>query len=100
MVKTRNKNWFVTHPENTKIHHLTRRARKAEAEGNFTAKEWLDLCERTGNKCLCCGSTGKLTADHIVPLAKGGSNFISNIQPLCGSCNDHKGTHNWRYIDF
>jgi 5-methylcytosine-specific restriction endonuclease McrA len=34
---------------------------------------------------------GDLTADHNVQLSLGGSNAISNIQPLCGECNGAKG---------
>lgn len=40
---------------------------------------------------MCCGVTGvALEADHVVPLTRGGSNDISNIQPLCGTCNRSK----------
>ena len=64
---------------------------KANNRGSFTAKEFRELCERYGNKCLCCGVTGVvLEADHVVPLTRGGSDDISNIQPLCGTCNRSK----------
>jgi 5-methylcytosine-specific restriction endonuclease McrA len=68
-----------------------RRAAKNTSRGSFTAKEFIELCERYGNSCLLCGVTGVvLEADHVVPLTKGGSNDISNIQPLCGTCNWRK----------
>lgn len=68
-----------------------RRAVKHASLGNFTAKEFEDLCERCGNRCLCCGVTGiVLEADHVVPLTRGGSDGIGNIQPLCGTCNRSK----------
>jgi hypothetical protein len=68
-----------------------RRAAKNTSHGRFTAKEFKELCERYGNKCLSCGSMGvMLEADHVVPLTWGGSDDISNIQPLCGTCNRRK----------
>lgn len=68
-----------------------RRAAKQASPGNFTAEEFEDLCERYGNRCLSCGATGVLLeADHVVPLTRGGADDISNIQPLCGTCNRRK----------
>src|SRR3990167_9758704 len=70
-----------------------RRAQKAGNGGSFTAAEWIDLCDQFGGRCLACGATDRtLTVDHVVPVSKGGSNSIENLQPLCQSCNAHKGT--------
>jgi 5-methylcytosine-specific restriction enzyme A len=46
--------------------------------------------DRDNHQCKSCGQTTKLSIDHIVPLASGGSNDISNLQTLCRSCNSRK----------
>jgi 5-methylcytosine-specific restriction endonuclease McrA len=72
-----------------------RRALKAGAEGSHTFGEWETLKKQCGNKCLMCGEIEpniKLTEDHIVPLSKGGTDYIENIQPLCLACNTRKHT--------
>ena len=66
-----------------------RHARRAGK--GFTAQEFAEICAVYGGVCLACGSDGPLTADHVVPVSKGGANDIINIQPLCGSCNSKKG---------
>lgn len=71
-----------------------RRARLLAAGGTFTAQEWNDLKAQYGYRCLCCGRQEPeivLTVDHVVPISLGGHNDISNIQPLCLSCNTSKG---------
>lgn len=74
------------------IYCNNRRARRINAEGNFTLDEWKNLCDKYKNKCLCCGRDDvKLSPDHVVPLFLNGTNWISNIQPLCRSCNSKKG---------
>jgi 5-methylcytosine-specific restriction endonuclease McrA len=94
-VIARSKKWAESNPEKVrqaKTNNLRkRRAARHASRGNFTVEEFKELCERYGNKCLACGDTeAVLEADHVVPLTKGGSDTISNIQPLCGSCNRKK----------
>lgn len=38
-----------------------------------------------------CGATAGLQVDHVVPLARGGTNDFANLQVLCASCNNSKG---------
>lgn len=79
------------------IYRHNRRARKLST-GTFSAKEWVELCNRFGNKCICCNKQNvKLTQDHIKPIVMGGPNTIDNIQPLCLSCNSRKHA---KWIDF
>lgn len=86
------KKYQKIHPEMSTVRHCRRSALKRNAVGNFTKTEWQDLCDSYGHVCLCCGQKKKLTADHIVPLSRGGTNSIDNIQPLCLPCNASKGT--------
>ena len=77
-------------PEKRSIRNRQRYAWEKGAEGNYTAEDFKMLCKEFHYRCACCGRKVKLEADHIVPLSKGGSNNIDNIQPLCKSCNSSK----------
>jgi 5-methylcytosine-specific restriction endonuclease McrA len=86
--------WKRENPEKAKAisaaSRQSRRARKRAAEGRFTAADVLALKTRQKGKCACCGKKRKLAVDHIVPLAKGGSNWPNNLQLLCTPCNASK----------
>lgn len=56
----------------------------------FTA-QWEQLCASNAYRCFCCGRERALQADHIIPVAQGGSDSMSNLQPLCAVCNRRKG---------
>jgi hypothetical protein len=63
------------------------------ATGRHSGQEWEDLKKLYNYMCLCCKQQEpfiKLTEDHITPISRGGTNDISNIQPLCSSCNRRK----------
>jgi 5-methylcytosine-specific restriction endonuclease McrA len=52
--------------------------------------------ERDRYQCQSCGKTQletQLSIDHIIPLARGGQNDISNLQTLCCPCNRQKKHH-------
>lgn len=70
-----------------------RRARKSGAEGRHTAAEVKALLIKQRGRCAYCRKSIKAyyEEDHIVALAKGGSDYISNIQLTCGPCNWSKG---------
>ncbi|MBD2447815.1 HNH endonuclease [Nostoc sp. FACHB-152] len=49
--------------------------------------------QRDKYQCKSCGKTSietDLTIDHIIPLARGGQNDISNLHTLCWICNQQK----------
>jgi hypothetical protein len=46
---------------------------------------------RDNGQCVRCGSRERLEYDHIIPVSRGGSNTVRNIQLLCEKCNRSKG---------
>jgi len=51
---------------------------------------------RDGYQCCACGATeGQLHVDHMVPIALGGGNELTNLQTLCRPCNLRKGANAW-----
>jgi 5-methylcytosine-specific restriction endonuclease McrA len=49
------------------------------------------LFARDGWRCQYCGSTGKLTLDHVVPRSRGGESDWENVVTSCSPCNLRKG---------
>jgi 5-methylcytosine-specific restriction endonuclease McrA len=49
------------------------------------------LFARDGWRCVYCGSTGRLTLDHVVPRSRGGDSVWENVVTSCAPCNMRKG---------
>jgi len=93
-------------------HKYCKSCRQLRAE-KYTMRKSLSIRDHTDaefriklatyDRCPICGrlwkdvpfSKGKakykITEDHIIPLVEGGTNDITNIQPLCYQCNFKKG---------
>lgn len=69
-----------------------RRAKQRAAPGLHTGEEINDLFRKQKGKCAYCRRPlgDEFEVDHIMPIALGGSNWISNIQLTCKSCNRKK----------
>lgn len=101
--KENRRKWARENPEKNRISHKNNETKRKGAVGSFTLGEWELVKKQYGNTCPKCGKTEpqiKLTIDHIIPLIKGGSNWIENIQPLCGPCNTSKFTKIIKYEPF
>jgi 5-methylcytosine-specific restriction endonuclease McrA len=73
------------------MRYFERCKRMKKNGGSHTLEQWQELCARYDFRCLKCGEKKPLSADHIIPVSRGGTNDISNLQPLCRPCNTSKG---------
>jgi 5-methylcytosine-specific restriction endonuclease McrA len=66
-----------------------RRTARRKANGVFriTKKELVKLGL---DPCFYCGSKDRITVDHIVAIARGGTDSIGNLVSACKSCNSQK----------
>jgi 5-methylcytosine-specific restriction endonuclease McrA len=102
-IKELNKIWRKKNIERVLWKNKQRMKRLKNIKGSHTFLDWLRLKENHKNCCVKCGMSEaelaikwigthftELTEDHIIPISKGGTNDITNIQPLCISCNAKK----------
>jgi 5-methylcytosine-specific restriction endonuclease McrA len=102
-IAEKNKRWVANNYEKKLMHNKRRRIIKMGNGGSHTLAEWETLKAQYNWTCLCCHKSEPnilLTEDHIIPLSKGGSDNIENIQPLCKSCNTKKYNKfkDWRLL--
>ncbi len=64
-------------------------------EGKYTQQQWLTLCKFFNSVCpRCHREVSKFSRDHIIPITwRAGTNYITNIQPLCLGCNISKSNY-------
>jgi 5-methylcytosine-specific restriction endonuclease McrA len=50
-----------------------------------------EVLRRDNHACQYCGSSKRLTLDHVIPRSKGGQHTWNNVVAACESCNSRKG---------
>lgn len=63
---------------------------RPERKATIPTKLRRQVFERDGYTCKYCGSTDRLSIDHIVAEVKGGPTTLENLQTLCFHCNCRK----------
>lgn len=94
-LKAQRKIRYADNPDIFKARANIRRVRLDQLSEHYTAEQWQALCTFYEFACLHCGRRQPdivLSVDHVIPIARGGSNSIRNIQPLCLECNKKKHT--------
>lgn len=98
-IKDPNGSWMVFSTVEEGNQHLLRQQNKRNSKSTkrqpISKKRRKDVYKRADYACQNpnCTYRGKafLTVDHIIPVAKGGTNEISNLQALFEKCDNTKG---------
>lgn len=95
-LRAQRKEWKETHRTKVLADAVlatrNRRARLRRAEGRHTHDDIRRLYQSQRAQCVLCDISLRqgYEVDHIVPVSRGGSNWPSNLQLLCRTCNRKK----------
>ncbi len=92
--------WKRKNPWSVSASDAQRRAAKRSADGTHSREDIKQILTLQKYKCAVCKVCIKdgHHVDHVIPLALGGSNWPSNLQALCQTCNLKK--HAKHPVDF
>jgi 5-methylcytosine-specific restriction endonuclease McrA len=100
-IKTSNKQYQHANRDLYRQICRNRRALKAGIPGSHTIEELQALYNKQRGICWCCEQYipwNKMTVDHIIPITwPNSTDYISNIQLLCKSCNSRKSNKHDKY---
>jgi 5-methylcytosine-specific restriction endonuclease McrA len=84
-------NWRKENPLKVAAKVARRRASVTGAVGFHTPEQLGARVAYYGGVCAYCQVAPYESIDHVIPLARGGSNWPANLRPACMLCNTSKG---------
>lgn len=86
------KEWRKNNPDKVKTYDRNKKLKRRGAEGRHTHADIVNLLDLQNYKCAECKKSVRedYHVDHIMPLARDGTNWPSNLQILCPRCNMEK----------
>lgn len=95
------------YPTKREVHEIYSRQRRqqrmARAPGSYTQADIDKIYRRQNGRCKYCDtlvySRKDYHVDHVIPLARGGTNYPDNLAIACKKCNISKGDkllHEWK----
>jgi 5-methylcytosine-specific restriction endonuclease McrA len=92
LVKARGRAYVRNNPEKIAARNAKSHARRIKAPGTYTADDVKALMALQRGLCVACHTNirSRYHVDHVVALARGGTNDRGNLQLLCPRCNLQK----------
>jgi 5-methylcytosine-specific restriction endonuclease McrA len=103
------KKWRAVHPvsasgaaarwratPNGKLYQVRREAMK-KAAGELSIETVRRRFRLFGDVCAYCLSSRDIQLEHVLAVARGGTNAAHNIVPACKRCNASKSDRPWRH---
>lgn len=90
-VRARTQRWAQANRARIQLYAQERRAREAGAAGSTTPEQLQARIDYYGGCCWVCHVPYQ-TIDHVISLMDGGTNWPSNLRPICKACNSAKGS--------
>ena len=101
-LRAKNAKWQKANKDKVLARTNLRQAQMAAAPGDvkvvgstvkLTKEQLTFLYQKTGGICRYCKkgiTSSSAQPDHKTPISKGGTNYLSNFELICGTCNRDK----------
>lgn len=90
-IKEQQKMFYLNNKDKRLQSTKYRRTKMKGLLADFTSAQWVECKIHFNHSCAYCGNNKvSMTQDHFIPVNNGGELSITNIVPVCKTCNSSK----------